>query len=66
MDEIRARLSEPAGRAWDRLKAEEGVNAAAVCEAIGLLMDEGKWFPSTRMLELARSVAVRRGSRRRS
>lgn len=65
MEEIRATLSEPAGRAWDRLKAEEGVNASAMCEAIGLLMDEGRWFPSVRMLELARTVAAERGRRRR-
>jgi DNA-binding transcriptional ArsR family regulator len=63
MREIRARLSEPAGRAWDRLLTEEGITASGLVEALGRQMSEGKWFPSTRALELARVVDKERRRR---
>lgn len=63
MREIRARLSEPAGRAWDRLLAEEGITASGLIEALGRHMDEGRWLPSARAIELARRIDKERRRR---
>lgn len=61
--EIRAKLSEPSGRAWDRLLTDEGITASGLIEALGRIMEEGRWYPSQRALDLARSVDKERRRR---
>lgn len=56
-------MSEPSGRAWDRLLEDEGVTASGLIEVLGRLMDEGRWWPSQRALDLTRSVDKERRSR---
>lgn len=61
--EIRARLSEPSWRAWDRLVTAEGVTMTALCEALGLELHEGRWRPTERVLARARRIDRDRRSR---
>jgi hypothetical protein len=61
--ELRAKLSEPSGRAWDRLLTNEGITASGLVEAMGRLMAEGRWKPSAEMLRLTREIDRERRSR---
>lgn len=61
--ELRAKLSEPSGAAWDRMLTNEGVTASALVEAMGQLMSKRRWKPSAEMLRLARQIDRERRSR---
>lgn len=63
MKEIRGRLSEPAGRGWDRFLASEGVDATALLEAIGRDMAAGKWWIPARVLREAKRIRQERKGR---
>lgn len=65
MKEIRGRLSERAGRGWDRFLASEGVNATALLEAMGRDMADGKWWIPSRVSREAKEIALERDSRSR-
>lgn len=61
--ELRAKLSEPAGVAWDRLLTDEGITGSGLVEAIGRLVAEDRWYPTDEMLRLTRAIDRERRSR---
>lgn len=61
---LRARLTEPARRGWDRTITREGITVTSLCEVLGLEMDAGRWKPPKRMVEAARKLDRQRLSRR--
>lgn len=61
--EIRARLSDEAKAAWERLCISEGVTITALIEALGRDLDEGGWTPSRRVFSEARRIDRARRSR---
>jgi hypothetical protein len=61
--ELRAKLSEPAGVAWDRMLTDEGITGSGLVEAMGRLMADGKWYPNAETLRLTRQIDRERRSR---
>lgn len=61
--ELRAKLSEPAGAAWDRMLTDEGITASGLIEALGREMAAGRWKPSNRVLALTKQIDRERRSR---
>lgn len=61
--EIRARLTDQAGGAWDRLATSEGVTITALVEALGLELDEKRWRPTAATITRARQIDRDRRSR---
>lgn len=61
--ELRAKLSEPSGAAWDRMLTDEGITASGLVEAMGRLMASGRWKPSAELLRLTRQIDRERRSR---
>jgi hypothetical protein len=61
--EIRARLTDEAAQAWDRLVTAEGVTVTALVEALGRELGEGTWRPTRRAVERARQIDRERRSR---
>lgn len=61
--ELRAKLSEPSGAAWDRLLTTEGITASGLVESMGRLMAEGRWKPSAEVVRVAKQVDRERRSR---
>ena len=61
--ELRAKLSEPAGVAWDRLLTDEGITGSGLVEAMGQMLAEGAWQPPPEMLRRTRQIDRERRSR---
>lgn len=61
--ELRSRLSEPSGAAWDRMLTKEGITASGLVEAMGRLMAEGRWRPSAELLKVTKQIDRERRSR---
>lgn len=61
--QIKGRLTEASGRAWDKVATTEGVTMTALLEALGRALESGAWKPSRRVIEEARRIDAERRSR---